>query len=101
MNPNAKANLRPPIKPGEVRNPKGINGFSNSFREMLAKAATEDDFVVITQKAIELARAGNVDAIKFILEKTYPKIEKPIDIKMTVEDYRDYIIRKLTEGESQ
>lgn len=99
INPRSLQNIKPPKK-GEVRNPTGRNGFSNEFRTMLAKAATEEDFVAITETAIRLARAGNTDIIKFILEKTYPRIEKLPEIKVTIEDAREHLI-KLLAGEKE
>jgi hypothetical protein len=97
-NPKAIENLRPPKK-GEVRNPTGRNGFSNEFRTMLAKTATEQDFVDITNKILELAKKGNVDAIKYVLDKTYPKVDKPIDVNLTVDDVRNKLIKRITGNE--
>ena len=85
-----------PAKKGEVRNPTGKNGFSDEWRGMLKKACTEQDMIAIADKMIALAKAGNTDAAKFILEKSYPKVDKPIKIDLTVEDARDYLIEKLT-----
>jgi hypothetical protein len=64
MHPNSLANLRP-AKKGEVRNPRGANGWEKlraGARDQIAVDAEE-----LLAKLIELAKEGNVQALRIVL----------------------------------
>ncbi len=58
-------NLKP-IKPGEVRNPKGINGWTK-LRER-ARQKIEDEQDDLMKVLFELAKAGDVQALSLALK---------------------------------
>lgn len=67
-----RPNSRPPnpVKPGEVRNPKGVNGWTKArqrVREMLAEEGAD-----IMEVAAGLAKAGDSQAIKLLLGPLLP-----------------------------
>ena len=64
MSPNSLRNLRP-VQPGEVRNPKGINGWTK-LRER-TRLKIEDKLDTLVDKMIELAEGGDVQALKLAL----------------------------------
>jgi hypothetical protein len=64
VNPASLANLRPP-KPGEVRNPKGINGWTKLQERAREQIGADSEAMVA--KLIELAKDGDVQALKLAL----------------------------------
>jgi len=94
VNPKSLKNLIPP-KEGEIRNPNGNGGWSKNWRTHIEKFATENDMVDASKMLIALAKEGNLDAIKFLLEKTFPKDEKSTEINITIDDIRSKLLQKL------
>ena len=86
--------LKPPIK-GEVRNPKGVNGFS-SFAVLAQKAIKDDDLQAILEKVKEMSKSGQIDAVKFLFERIYGKVPDNMNVKhdVTIEDVRDKLITR-------
>lgn len=64
VSPNSLRNLNP-VKPGEVRNPKGINGWTK-LRER-TRLKIEDRLDHLVDKMIELAEGGDVAALRLAL----------------------------------
>ena len=70
----SKEHLRPPWKPGQSGNPKGINGWTKQrqamaelFGEMMSRAERQD----FAEKMVELAKKGNPAAIKLLGDKLF------------------------------
>ena len=80
-----------PVKPGEVRNPKGINGWT-AARERVrdALAANADDLFKTAQR---LAAAGDAPALKLLLGPLLPAVETKAELT------GDLTVRFAREGE--
>lgn len=95
MHPNSLANLNPPVKPGEVLNPKGKNQYSyrddsvSDFSEE-CKARGKDFITGIWDKALE----GVPWAAKFVWEEIMPTV-KTVDLN--VKEERDPVQVPATE----
>jgi len=85
-NPNSLANLKP-AKPGEVRNPKGLNQFTyrqdaeTTFARLLDRVdPSSRDGQTISQTILEnlvmMARGRDRWAIDRVLERILPKVDK-------------------------
>jgi hypothetical protein len=62
MNPNSLANLVPPVRPGEIRNPTGKNGaaYSAEYHRVAHEIVPEEARAIINKKAgCELVKAGD------------------------------------------
>ncbi len=71
VNPKSLKNLTPPVS-GEVRNPKGNNQYTGlrAIRERALKII-DDNFDALSEKAVKLALAGEVQTLKFLLTAGY------------------------------
>lgn len=76
-------NLRPPIQPGEVRNPEGRNQYSyrrdaeRQFSELLAKEARKRPLSEqVINRVIQDAIAGKPHAQRLVLERILPATSK-------------------------
>jgi hypothetical protein len=79
--PGRAQNLNP-VKPGEVRNPKGINGWTAAReRVKVLLAAHSGD---ITEVMARLAKAGDVAAAKLLLGPLLPAQEVKLDAEGTI-----------------
>lgn len=84
-----------PIKKGEKRNPNGANQFS-SQRRFIQKSTDEDQAIEIFKKAVELAKSGDKDLIKWVIEYLYGKTADNLNVKhdLTIEDVRSKLIAR-------
>ena len=71
-----------PAKPGEVRNPKGINGWTKA-RERVAKAL-EDNADSMVQALVELANEKDTNALKLALGPLLPEVKTKVEHEGTV-----------------
>lgn len=78
-------NLRPPIQPGEVRNPKGINQYTYrgdaeaTFDRLLRSVAERGEETVaeaILEDLCVMAQERNTWAIDRVLERILPKVDR-------------------------
>ena len=81
-----------PAKKGEVRNPKGINGFSK-WRDFAEKNLTEKDMAAILETIARLAKKGNLQAGTYLIDKIYGKTPETHNIRKlhTIDDVRQYL----------
>lgn len=80
-----------PVKPGEVRNPKGINGWTAArarIKDMLAEEG--GDILRMMQR---LAKAGDVQAAKLVLGPLLPAQETKTEVEGEI------VVRFAREGE--
>jgi hypothetical protein len=77
---------------------------SKNRTTMVAAALLEGDAEVLTRKAVELARAGDVVMLKFLLGRILPR-ERPLQLDLPTMEYADdaveaigAIIRAASEG---
>jgi hypothetical protein len=86
-----------PAKKGEVRNPKGINGFSK-WRDFAGKNLTEKDMAAILETIARLAKKGNLQAGTYLIDKIYGKTPETHNIRKlhTIDDVRQYLADKIS-----
>ena len=67
----SKRNLKP-TAPGEVRNPKGNNQYTGlrAIREKALKVI-DKNFDELSERAVQLAKAGDAQLLKFLLQAGY------------------------------
>jgi hypothetical protein len=63
----------PKFKKGQSGNPAGRKAGSRNQATLISKELLDDEPEKITRKAIELAIAGDVIALRLCLERIYPK----------------------------
>lgn len=73
------ANLKPPIKPGEVRNPTGSNG--RIVRQALLNELKPEDFQQFARNAAAQFRACSPFFVTFVTEQIDGSLPKAIDLK--------------------
>lgn len=62
MHPNSLANLVPPVRPGEIRNPSGKNGaaYSAEYHKVAHEVVPEEARAIMNKRAgCELVKAGD------------------------------------------
>ena len=99
MSEKSLANLRPPIRKGEVMNPNGYNGrtidLTAVVRQVLAEVPDKKDarnrLVRIVQKMSDKAERGDVKAATLILERGFGKAVQPILVRdeLVLVDFTD------------
>ena len=87
-----------PAKKGEVRNPKGINGFSK-WRDFAEKNLKEQDMAAILETIARLAKEGNIQAATYLIDKIYGKTPETHNIRQsyTTNDVRQYLADKIAQ----
>lgn len=98
-NPSAKAekkapkskNLKPNWKPGQSGNPNGRAMGSRNKATIAIETLLDGEAEALTRKAVELARNGDIQALKLCLERICPpRKSRPISIDLpkveTVDD---------------
>src|SRR5688572_5288098 len=72
-----------------------LSGRVEKFRARLLKALTPEDFDAITEKLIELAKAGDLGAIREVFDRLFGKPRQEIT------KHVDGTIRTIVEGEDR
>ena len=94
LKPRGKPGTPPnPIKPGEVRNPKGINGWTKA-REAVRDALSRDASDLFVA-AVRLAKAGDTQALRLLLGPLLP------EIKQKIEAEGEFTVRFARKGETK
>jgi hypothetical protein len=94
-NPKGNPETLIPAKKGEIRNPKGNNGYL-PFAKLAQQAVTNEDLKVILDKVKSLSNEGEMDAIKFLFDRIFGKVPDNMNIKhdLTIEDVREKLIAR-------
>ncbi len=87
-----------PAKKGEVRNPKGINGFTK-WNKFVENNLTEEDMADILETIARLAKKGNLQAGIYLIDKIYGKTPETHNIRQshTIDDVRQYLADKIAQ----
>jgi hypothetical protein len=79
----AKKQRGRPFKPGQSGNPKGKPKGALNLTTRAAQELLDGEAQALTQKAVELAKGGNVVALRLCLERTVPtRRERSISIEL-------------------
>lgn len=71
------------FKPGQSGNPKGRPQGSKHKATIAAQTLLDGEAQALTKKAVELAKAGNVVALRLCLERLIPiRKDQPIKLKL-------------------
>jgi hypothetical protein len=95
------------FKPGQSGNPKGRPQGSKHKATIAAQTLLDGEAQALTKKAVELAKAGNVLALRLCLERLIPiRKDQPIKLKLPkLEDVADIpkvleaILKSVAQGE--
>jgi len=69
--------------PGISGNPKGRLPGTKTRKQALVETLFEGEVAEIAQKALELARAGNIDCIRMVLDRVAPvRRGRPVNFKL-------------------
>jgi hypothetical protein len=71
---------------GQSGNPAGRPRGARNKTTLAALALLEEEAEAITRKAIEMAKAGDIVAIKLCLERLIPPRREPVDLEVYVSD---------------
>lgn len=90
-----KSGRQPPKsawKPGQSGNPKGKPPGTRNRMTVLALAMMADDLEEITRKVVDAAKDGDMQAAKFVIERSIPPArERPISLDLPEIDTLDGI----------
>jgi hypothetical protein len=95
------------FKPGQSGNPKGRPQGSKHKATIAAQTLLDGEALALTKKAVELAKAGNVLALRLCLERLIPiRKDQPIKLKLPkLEDVADIpkvleaVLKAVAQGE--
>jgi hypothetical protein len=96
ISPKSLANLRPPIQKGEVRNPRGINGWAKGtdVAAVLAKAVIEGNYEEAVEGLAAQLRKGNAYTFKELADRAYGKLKERKEVTHLYEEVPDADIDK-------
>jgi len=93
------------FKPGQSGNPAGKPKGAKNKATIFAKALLEGEAEVLTRKIIELAKAGDMQALKICLDRLYPPLRAqaaPIEVEIpatdSMSDIANAFIRAAADG---
>ena len=79
----AKKQRGRPFKPGQSGNPKGKPKGALNLTTRAAQELLDGEAQALTQKAVELAKGGNVLALRLCLERLIPpRKDRPINLQL-------------------
>jgi len=93
QDPNPQLRSRARGRPFEKGN-GGRRSGSKNRATLVAQALLEGEEVELVRKAIELAKAGDVQMLKFLLDRILPK-ERPVHVDLPVMDRADDACRRI------
>jgi hypothetical protein len=81
------------MQPGVSGNPTGRRAGTKTRKQALVESLFEGEVAEIAKKALELARAGNTDCIRIILDRVAPvRRGRPVNFKLPrVSDAADIV----------
>ena len=93
----AKKQRGRPFKPGQSGNPKGKPKGALNLTTRAAQELLDGEAQALTQKAVELAKGGNVVALRLCLERTVPtRRERSISIELPQVDGAADILKVMS-----
>jgi len=93
----AKKQRGRPFKPGQSGNPKGKPKGALNLATRAAQELLDGEAQALTQKAVELAKGGNVVALRLCLERTVPtRRERSISIELPQVDGAADILKVMS-----
>jgi hypothetical protein len=78
-----------PFKPGQSGNPAGKPPGAKNRATILAQALLDGEAEVLTRKVIELAKAGDMQALKICLDRFFPPLRAqaaPVQVEIPATD---------------
>ena len=93
----AKKQRGRPFKPGQSGNPKGKPKGALNLTTRAAQELLDGEAQALTQKAVELAKGGNVVALRLCLERTVPtRRERSVSIELPQVDGAADILKVMS-----
>lgn len=83
INPKSLANLRPPIRPGEVLNPTGRPKVPEDVKEALKAASPQAVATLVGIMLNGKSEDTRVKAASIILDRAYGKAVAAVDVRVT------------------
>lgn len=99
QNPNSRANLRP-VQPGEKRNPAGrgrqvVSQLIREIGDQVPEGEEESNYRAAVKKMWELAKNGDREAFRFLVERTEGKPRQSVNFTTDTRERVERMIAKV------